>query len=73
MRTFSNMSQPDLKLTMEALECLRDGLEIKLKETYSSKIVAFTNQRVREGGELNTKLIRVNELIEAIDQEIIEY
>lgn len=73
MRTFSNMSQPDLKLTMEALECLRDGLEIKLKETYSSKIVAFTNQRVREGGALNTKLIRVNELIEAIDQEIIEY
>lgn len=73
MRTFSNMSQPDLKLTLEALECLRDGLEIKLKETYSSKIVAFTNQRVREGGALNTKLIRVNELIEAIDQEIIEY
>jgi hypothetical protein len=67
------MSQPDLKLTLEALECLRDGLEIKLKETYSSKIVAFTNQRVREGGALNTKLIRVNELIEAIDQEIIEY
>ncbi|HNW75012.1 MAG TPA: hypothetical protein PKN44_15385 [Bacteroidales bacterium] len=67
------MSQPDLKLTLEALECLRDGLEIKLKETYSSQIVAFTNQRVREGGALNTKLIRVNELIEAIDQEIIEY
>lgn len=67
------MSQPDLKLTLEALECLRAGLEMKLKETYSSKIVAFTNQHVREGGALNTKLIRVNELIEAIDQEIIEY
>ncbi|MDP1621578.1 MAG: hypothetical protein Q8M08_04475 [Bacteroidales bacterium] len=73
MRTFSSMSQPDLKLNLEAMECLRDCLEIKLKETYSSNETAFTTQRVKEGGLLNTKLIRVNELIEAIDQEIIEY
>ena len=73
MRTFSNMSQPDLKLTLEAMECLRDRLEFKLKELNASNAVALTTQRVREGGLLHTKLIRVNELIEVIDQEIIDH
>ena len=73
MRTFSSMSQPDLKLTLEAMECLRDSVEAKLKNTNSDKVGASTTQRVKDGGLLNTKLIRVNELIDAIDQEIIEY
>jgi len=67
------MSQPDLKLTMEAMECLRDRLEFELKELNASNSVAFTTPRVREGGLLHTKLVRVNELIEAINQEIMDH
>lgn len=73
MRTFSSMSQPDLKLNLEAMEFLRDSLEAKLKETSPAKVVVCTTPMDKDGEVLNTKLIRVNELIEAIDQEIIEY
>lgn len=38
------MSQPDLKLTMEAMECLRDRLEFELKELNASNSVAFTTR-----------------------------
>ena len=62
MRTFSSMSQPDLKLTMEAFECLQKSLEDKSKEMNSSDAPSSAS-----------KDISVKELIQAIDQEIIEY
>jgi hypothetical protein len=73
MRTFSSMSQPDLKLTMEAFECLQKSLEDKSKEMNSSDAPSSASKDIRDADLINSKLIRVKELIQAIDQEIIEY
>ena len=73
MKTFSTMSQPDLKLTLEAFECLNDSLIDKSIRIHADYSVPLTREAVYEDNMINCKMIRLTELIAAIDQEIIEY
>ena len=61
------MSQPDLKLTLEAFECLQKSFEDKMKEFNSSDSVTSASTDVRE---ISFKLIRLKELIQAINLEL---
>jgi hypothetical protein len=64
MKTFSNMSTPDLNLTNEAYECY--------KQVYFLRLTALDKNGglERDIQYLSDKIGRVNELMTAITQEI---